>query len=258
MCKVKSIKPKLKIYGERNTGTNYLSELIRLNLDVDLLSGVAPNYVQIIQKFLPGNEVIRDLYFYLTFHKNLGWKHSLVKSPDKLKHYKITYSGLVFITITKNPYSWLLSLYDKPYHQYYKKRPTFEEFLTTRWITVGRENAPAEFLNAIELWNRKNASYITLKKSFPLLQLRYEDLLSDAEGTIASIAKTCLIDMKACDFKNYEKSTKESEKNFTYYQRYYLEEKWKEKLSARSIEIINDNLDHNLLKIYNYAKLTSL
>ena len=50
----------IKIYGERNTNTNYLEKLIHLNLDAQQLPGVAPRYVKTIQKILPGKEWLRD------------------------------------------------------------------------------------------------------------------------------------------------------------------------------------------------------
>ena len=128
-------RPKLKIYGERNTGTNYLSELVFLNLDVDILPGQTPTIVRSIQesKLFPGDELLRDIYFSLRFHKNLGWKHMLVESPASLKRYRICSDKLFFVTLSKNPYSWLLSLFKNPYHQYWKQKPGFEEFLTSPW-----------------------------------------------------------------------------------------------------------------------------
>ena len=77
---------RIKIYGERNTNTKFMRKLIDLNLDVEQLPGVVPPALRRALRLVPrrANELIRDLYFVLTFRQNLGWKHSLVRSPADL------------------------------------------------------------------------------------------------------------------------------------------------------------------------------
>ena len=148
----------IKLYGERNTGTNYLSKLIELNLNAEQIPGVAPASVQKIQQALPGKELIRDIYFQYSYKKNLGWKHTHVKP------YKQTSRNLAFLTLTKNPYAWLLSLHRNPYHQHYTRKPSFKDFLQQPWRTVRRDNLKHTIKNPIELWNLKNQSYLQLEK----------------------------------------------------------------------------------------------
>ncbi len=154
----------IKIYGERNTNTNYLSKLIALNLVAKEVPGTVPSTIMEIQKLLPGNEFVRDVYFYFTYKKNLGWKHTLVLPQKELNKYQLVDSNLFFLTITKNPYSWLLSLYRNPYHQYFDNRQSFEFFLKSQWKSVKRDNTKKVLRNPIELWNIKNKSYLQLDK----------------------------------------------------------------------------------------------
>ena len=91
----------IKVYGERNTNTNYLEQLIHLNLDVGQLAGVVPRYVKTIQKVLPGKEWLRDWYFSVTPHRNLGWKHSCVQPVTESGRFDILNRGICFISITK-------------------------------------------------------------------------------------------------------------------------------------------------------------
>ena len=65
----------LKIYGERNTGTNYLTELVEKNLDVEVLPGRVDNAdlrtritrrVQRILPMLPSNMHEAVSYTHLT------------------------------------------------------------------------------------------------------------------------------------------------------------------------------------------------
>lgn len=179
----------LKIYGERNTNINYLSSLIELNLDIKQLPSVVPYRALKLQESLPGNEWLKDLYFYLTYRTNLGWKHSRIPPISKLLKNQILKYNLSFITLTKNPYSWLLSLYRQPYHQYYTEKPNFTTFLTTPWKTVNRENCPAVIENPIELWNIKNNSYLTLSE-FKCLNFSSESLFINPESIIDTISNT--------------------------------------------------------------------
>jgi len=247
--------PLIKVYGERNTGTNYFGKLLSLNFSVAQVPGVVPNCIIRLQRILPGKERIRDIYFYLTFYKNLGWKHSVVKPPDKIRQYSINRCGLYFVTITKNPYSWLLSLYRQPYHQTNHQKDDFKNFLTAPWKTVGRENAPSLLSSPIELWNIKNTSYIQLKNSLPAFNIKFEDLLEDPKAVLRQISTEFSIPLKTSEFINYEQSTKDQAKTYDFYRDYYLNEKWKNQLSGRVIKIINAALSNKLLNIFGYEKL---
>ena len=186
---VKSPRTLLKIYGERNTGTNYLRQLININIDADLLSGVAPQRIKSIQRFVPGREFVKDVYFFLTFSKNLGWKHSLVRPVEQLERISLCSENLAFVTLTKNPYSWLLSLYKRPYpfHIHQTNKPDLESFLETKWPTLLREQGPRSYANPIKMWNQKNAAYLKLRERFPTFNATYEALLAEPEKTVAEM-----------------------------------------------------------------------
>jgi len=251
---------KLKMYGERNTNTNYMSKLIQLNLEIQEIPGTVPKYIDTAQTYfqwlLPGNEQIKDTYFDLSFGKNLGWKHTCVQPADTLKNYRLVDDDLIFITITKNPYSWLLSLYRNPYHQYYlnQKKPSFEEFLTSPWKTVGRDNTQKSLKNPIELWNIKNNSYLQLQE-FNVLNITTESIFIDAGKIICEISDRFSVPRKHECFVDYERSTKDKGKDGNYYRDYYLNEKWKNKLSEKEISIINQSLDMNLMNYFDYKIL---
>lgn len=254
----------IKIYGERNTGTNYFHHLINLNLDVSLLRGVVPTYVWIFSdaslKAFPSfcknyrvNEKILDIYFKMTSSKNFGWKHTLI-SPELKNILRKSGDNVIFLTLIKNPYSWLLSLYDHPYH-FNKKQMDFEQFLLKPWDTVGRENSSEHFVNPIDMWNKKNENYIELKDIVTIINIKYEDLLANPGNIIDSISKQFNIPKKYDNFKNLKQSVKRSEKDFNYYQTYYLKERWRDKLSNKSIKIINKYLNENLMDYFGYKKI---
>jgi hypothetical protein len=232
-----------------------MSKLIKLNLLVKEIPGVVPSSIMTLQRILPGREWARDLYFALTYGRNLGWKHTRVKPASELKKYDILKQDISFLTITKNPYSWLLSLYRHSYHQYYKQKPDFEAFLRTPWKTVGRENCTRTLKNPMELWNIKNNSYLGLAE-FDHLNITTESIIQDPKTVIDRIGSEFSIDKSSVQFVNYEESTKDKSKDFAYYQDYYLKEKWRDNLTKETISIINRSIDKNLMSYFGYETLT--
>ena len=246
----------IKIYGERNTNTNYMSQLIKLNLKVLEIPGTVPPYVKRLQNLLPGNELVKDIYFHLTYSQNLGWKHTYVKSDILNKYSIVKNNEVAFLTITKNPYSWLLSLYRNPYHQYYSHKPSFETFLSSPWKTVERDNTDKLLKNPVELWNIKNSAYIKLSE-FNVLNITTESIFQDPKAIIDLISCKFSLEKLSKEFINYESSTKkEKHRNSNYYRNYYLSEKWRDKISRDARSIINNTLDKNIMSHFGYQVLS--
>lgn len=253
--KQSSQQPLVKIYGERNTGTNYLSALMELNFDCRQLPGFVPKAVMGLQLLLPGREGVRDFWFEKTFSRNLGWKHMQVQPADRLREVTSFSATLHFLTLTKNPYSWLLSMHRRPYHQHYRTPMSLEEFLETPWQLAGRDNVDQPVANPIELWNIKNRSYENLATRFPVLQLTYESLLCHPLETLKQIEDQFHLTRVNQELKNYEQSTKDSDRDAAYYRDYYLNERWRSKLSRKAVQIINQHLDKDLAARFGYQVL---
>lgn len=251
---------KLKIYGERNTGTNYVQRLIEKNCNIEILRGTVPKLSSRLllkmDKFSflhPLSELIRDLYFSIQENNNAGWKHMEV-NLDLLKN-NFNNDEIIYLCIVKNPYSWALSLYDKPYHQYTESN-SLEFFLSKKWKCVKRENSSAdEYKNIIKMWNNKVRSYLMLKEELGnnVLIIKYEDFLYDYTLLLDQLASLGVTMNDTYD--NITKSTKEKSKDNNYYRDYYLNEKWKERLSLENIQMINNNLDSSICEKLNYEIL---
>lgn len=232
-----------------------MEKLIQLNLDAKQLSGLAPRYIKKIQKILPGKEWLRDRYFSASLPQNLGWKHTRVVSVEELRSYDVTERAICFVSVTKNPYSWLLSLYRKPYsHQYSANKSDFETFLQAPWKTVTRDNCENQLASPIALWNIKNASYLQLV-NLNGLNITTESTIQDPESVITKISNHFSIDRLSTKFLNYEKSTKDKTRDFTYYQDYYLNQRWRNNLSEQATSIINATVDRNLMSHFGYEVL---
>lgn len=239
---------RIKIFGERNTGTRYLQTLIERNLDVRCLTGVVPEWVKRI-----GGHRGRDVFFRVTYPRNLGQKHSLVAPPEELKRLPGFSNELVILTLTKNPYSWLLSLHKRPYNRSMKIE-SFEEFLTTPWPdSHERERLDRPHANAVEIWNRKNAAYLRLADQVRCRNLRYEDLVLDPEATLTSIADRFDIPVRG-PFRPLDESTKNEggAKDFAWYRDHYGHERWREQLAPSAVKLINERLDPALVTAFGY------
>lgn len=90
----------IKIFGERNSGTNFLAHLIKKN--------------------------IKDINIFSFYYKSAtGWKHGF----PRIELFKELDSTL-FIFIIRDLNSWIKSMYFNPYH--YKKPNNINDFLTEK------------------------------------------------------------------------------------------------------------------------------
>ena len=236
---------RLKIFGERNCGTNYLQKLAYDNLEVAILGGGVP-----VRFSRTKQNWFREFFFFLTAKRNLGWKHG-VPNINHIKKFKHA-DSLHIVTITKNPYSFLLSLYKRPYHYVGEKPSTFQEFLESPWILQNRDGINKKKLDSpVELWNYKNAAYLGLQSHFDFVSnIRYEDLLSKPETIFKQVCSDGGIEVKS--FHNAYSSTKKSNMTYEDYANYYLNELWKSKLNVDSINVINGYLDYSLVEKFGY------
>ena len=168
----------IQIYGERNSGTNYLENLLNANLE------------------------------YLKAGTKLGWKHGFINQPH-LKKYDL--SQTLALIISKNPYAWLVSMHQKPYHAPQLANIAFSEFIRKEWACYSgkynymkpinvdsnillnstemmRERHPLtkqRIENVVHLRNLKNQSFLKLINIFENYYfIRYEDLLLDYKQTL--------------------------------------------------------------------------
>jgi hypothetical protein len=242
----------VKIYGERGSGTTWLERLIVRNLDVRCLRGGMPRP---LQRVFPRSERVRDGYFRLTAPHNLGWKHALPPDAHAIAPTGRSLAPVAFVTISKNPYAWLLSLHRRPHHAR-RRSARFDAFLAQPWETVGRENAPVRFASPIDLWNRKNAAYLALGSRATAVHVRYEDLLRDPRACIEALG-TRLCAPPRRPFANVLDATKRADRGrrFEDYRAYYLEERWREALDDASLRRINAELDTDLMDRLGYARI---
>ncbi len=250
---------RIKLYGERNTGTRYLTRLLEHNLSGDVIRSVAPRWATRVQALVPGKEAIRDKWFAATFADNFGWKHSRVQ-VDRLLELGGAVDNIHFVALVKNPYSWLLSLDQRPYHlrsQDTVNSSGVKSLLTTQWQTVGRENGPAHYRDAVDLWNDKVGSYFELADKFSTTLLTYEELVLDPALALEKVRLAGADTWVRGRFENLPESTKEKGKDSSYYRDYYGNERWRSRLTDEDIAMVNARLDLELMAELGYRVLES-
>lgn len=131
----------IKIFGERNSGTNFLSQLIKKNVkNIKLFGGC---------------------YLNIT-----GWKHGF----PRLNLFN-NIDEVLFIFIIRDLESWLISMYNNPYS--YESPPTIEEFVSKDLIINDkRKNHDVninkdERQNVIRLRYSKFRSYMKVFEQVP-------------------------------------------------------------------------------------------
>lgn len=236
----------LKVFGERNTGTNYITDLILLNYPVHILSDGPPYWWE---KRFGLSGLSMECYFLLTAWRNLGWKHAVPKLSKRQTQ------STNFVVVTKNPYSWLLSLHKRPYHNWESRNLSFNEFLMAPWPLMRCDGINAESLTPTELWNIKNQSYLRFVDSVDTaILVRYESVLEDPATLLHELSLLVGYPLEE-NFQLLDKGAKSSDKHKTFneYRDYYLNELWREKLSAEDLARINQSLDPDLVRRLGYS-----
>lgn len=256
----------LKIYGERNTGTNYLTELTERNLIAHVLPGrvagsdLRTRLTRRLRALAPSmmdrlHEAARDRYFEATFSENLGWKHM---NPSIERIGPEALANVRFLMLVKNPYAWLLSLFNQPYHVG-GRDGAIEVFIKRRLpVMERRENVGTDPLLPVEVWNRKMRGYLALQEAATHAQIvKYEAFLSDEEATLREVAEKLGIAVKAT-VTPVAQGVKDADRDVPHsaYADYYLNERWQAKLTPGAVEQINEGLDADLVARMGYQMLS--
>lgn len=257
---------RIKIFGERNTGTNFVENLVRDNLAVGLCPGNLPRILQgtynLVYRALPYPlafrlvEGDRDRRFAAHFDRHAGWKHARTPNlPAGRSRYP---DGLGFIAVVKDPYAWLLSLHRRPYqgvrHSFAAPLP-FAEFLRAPWPTVGREHAPAEYPNPVRMWNDKVAAYDALHAHGPAMVVAYERVIEDIEGFVREAAATFGLEAPARVRIRSASTKKDDSRSTEDIVRHYRSRDWAKGLSAEDLAFIDAELDQALRERFGYPRL---
>ena len=239
----------IKIFGERSSGTNYLSSLLDTNIKgVDI-----------------GNKY--------------GWKHGFV-NHQKIKE---AGKGLLTIAIFKDPYSWAVSMCGKPHHAPQLYKLPFSEFIRSEWACYSGENFDKRDLsiNPIkpeeEMMNERNPN---TKKRFGNVMLmrqakiesflrtadvtdnfevvRYEDLLHTPRQVLNRLIRKYKL-TRSFDKLRLNEGYHGKNPNAKFTRKgYYLNKKYFDKYTQTDLDYINQFIDVDLEGKLGYEMVQSL
>ena len=247
----------IKIFGERNTATNALTQVIRKNSETKVLPGTMGELSPSTRKHLDfclkhgisvkEKEAIIDQVF---AGRGLleQWKHSAT-------YYNVEeIEGVHFIFTVRNPLSWLVGLYRKPYHLLGEKPSSLLEFAQKPWRTVQRDNLPNQQYKPLELYAEKLQSYIDLiekleAKSISYSIIRFEDFVADQQGAFDKLV--VYLDKPSECFEMLNTSTKDNNKDADFYKKYYANERWR--IDFPQINDISDQPYRSIFETFGYS-----
>lgn len=250
---------KIKIFGERNTGTNALLQMLKINSGSGFypgtmgeISAFQTKKVQLASRL--GLDVLKkESLIDAVFNGNIlteRWKHSATYVTNKeLQEIKVS----KFIFTVRHPMSWLIGLYKKPYHILVDKPASLTEFADIDWRVVGRENLKKTHYKPLALLEEKLLSYLDLmdkleREGLAYKIVKFEEFVSNQQTTFEYLKE--FVDAPTYRFTELTKSTKESSKNSQYYSNYYSNEVWKEEFPE--VNSIKNTLSKDLLSVFGY------
>jgi hypothetical protein len=240
-----------KVFGERNTGTRALIRMLSaqegvrmqpfgergaLNLlqNADLRAVIEGTYKGKWRKVY--RDALRDNEQALACPTK-AWKHAL---PVWDEAFSVKRAHVVFCV--RNPYSWVLSLARRPYHQKGPKTAGVLDFVTQPWLTVARDNMGAILRSPMELWNGKVAAYGAFIRAanVPVQMIRFESFVADPEGEVRRVLSDFRIPFEGVRSVAPTKSPAVTLEGIS---KYYRREDWKKSLTAEVVAAINGSID---------------
>lgn len=217
----------IKQYGIQRSATNYIRRLLELNFV----------YVDVLMHRL-GSKHESPIDF-------LGWINESKQNEYLREPYKN--GEIKFITVTKNPYAWLLSSY-----RYRNKKQGH----------IDPEKK--EFINAsFRHYNQEHRAWIKLTENYKdrAIIVKYEDLLQNLSAEMEKIQKVLDLEPLNDRYIDEPKVIKPSEENVTrltkrdFNEEYYLKQEYLNELSDYQIRNINSAADWNVMAKLGYNKI---
>ncbi|TFL18193.1 hypothetical protein [Jannaschia formosa] len=237
---------RIKVFGERNTGTNALESLIRLNSRSVVLPGSlaaldadATDRLRGLRKSgAPAAQV--EAWVDAVFEgkdPSQQWKHcaTLFETPGALA------DDTHVVFLIRHPLSWLLSLYRNPYHCLVAMPDRFVDFVALPWKTTARDRLDGAVLTPPALYEAKLASYrrfmIRLDAAgIGQTVLRFEDVVMRQVDCFTAL-RPVLSDPSPTP-RPVERSWKDKRQTLDDLRAYYSEERWREDIETEALERI--------------------
>ena len=260
----------LKVFGERNTGTNFLNSFLRLNTSLKVLRGGDGDRKEIkkqFRNFVDSHNITDSFAKRLVMEslldqeslkrrqKNFGWKHANVcpKVLSKLPKFE----NVCFIFIVRNPWRFISSLHQKPYNLLPRPDLDISKFIKSSIYTNQRDQLDGRLLKSpVELWNYKVRSYFEFNAVHPgqSLIVYYENLVISPEEFVGCLNRFCAVNKKIVIPKDSSKKHRGDSKKYADFCHEILSYNPREILGDDIFSLITAQLDQDLLAETPYSK----
>jgi hypothetical protein len=253
-----------KIFGERNSGANYLSKLIDKNFATYQLRGDFDLDRRVLRRALQAvrpreradlSTRLQDENHQRILYSDFGWTHAA--PPVDIVRSAPHSASTVFVVITKHPVFFLTSLHARPENPLSRAEgQTFEQFLMTPWPLFTRDNlGPSDIESPIQLWNEKMKASLELREAAErVVYIRYEDLLIDFQSTLATLSE--FIPATTDNFGHIRRATRGKEDlRYEDFRRRYRFARIKQDYRKRDLEYIYRKVDSDVLRDLGYREI---
>jgi hypothetical protein len=252
---------RVKIFGERNTGTNASSRIIEGNSDARCLPATSGDLNPLLGRigntaWLPGKKIRERLLDSIFEGKGplCAWKHCATNFADAAP-----FDGVLVLFTVRHPASWLVSLFNRPYQRLERTPSTLAEFLNSKWETAGREQLGRASFRPLDLLQVKLDSYFSFagrlaERGIAHHFLRFEDIVLNQQAIYSSIAPD--LENARTNFHELRTSTKDRSKTLDDYRDYYGNERWREALNELEASI-NAQIDWRKFARFGYRPLSA-
>jgi len=252
---------RVKIFGERNTGTNALARIIEANSAARCLPATSGELNPLLgrignSEWLPGKRMRERLLDSVFEGKGplCAWKHCATNFPDAAP-----FDGVLVLFTVRHPASWLASLFKRPYQLLERQPATLAEFLDSKWETVGRERLGRASFRPLELLQAKLDSYSSFadklsERGIAHRFVRFEDIVLNQAELYSTIGPE--LENARADFHELETSTKDRSKTLDDYRDYYGNERWRDALAGLEVSI-DTQVDWGKFERFGYRPLSA-
>jgi hypothetical protein len=256
---------RMKLYGERNTGTRFVKGLLKRNFDVPMLraslgqqyeprgdiKGTLEDHEWLIRRIAV--ERFNGIVNARLIPHSFGWKHM---SPP-IEAIRASEFGMrtLFVVLVKHPVFWAQSFKERPYDSFFRYDDmTFSQFVRHVFLPCERDNVPeVTYDSAVGLYAAKVDGYRALADLGVHFQLvRYEHLLLDVPGFLARLADLHGLPRRHDADVIREDSTKGDDEKLQDYQSKYRLDKVREAVSAEDYEFIMEKFGRDRLAWLGY------
>lgn len=236
---------RVKIYGERNSGTNLINSLVASQAHVKSLSGTIEG-PKLFRKFIQKHTRLTDLYFAARYARTLGWKHGAFPALNYATKHDVN-----FICMIKHPLSWLVSLYRKPYSVHADRNVSFSTFIRSTFPTSSRDNIRRDgSLTPIDLWNYKTATYARSHYVGGVV-LHFEDIFNEPDYIYNTLILKDIIKPNHTGFTTSPLKP-DGRQNYDKARDFYQNNSWKSFYSGDDVDYVRSKINDDLIEYLRY------